>query len=119
MRGCPAVGSPTPSVTGKCRRRRSAQAGRPTACFGLRSVQGRAFRAAFAKERDDAKTYDTQAILLSAAAAYPDHGVLPPPDTISLKGAALDRTLRALVAVASLPDAGHRLASAGGGVRPA
>ena len=40
---------------------------------------------------------DTQAVLLSAAAARRDFSVLPPPDTVRLKGAALDRTLRALV----------------------
>ena len=43
------------------------------------------------------KLSDTQAVLLAAAAARPDLSVLPPPDTIRLKGAALDRTLRALV----------------------
>ena len=40
---------------------------------------------------------DTQAVLLAAAAPRRDFSVLPPPDTIRLKGAALDRTLRALV----------------------
>ena len=44
-----------------------------------------------------AKLSDTPAILLSAAAARRDFSVLPPPDTVRLKGAALDRTLRALV----------------------
>ena len=43
------------------------------------------------------KLSDTQAVLLAAAAARRDFSVLPPPDTIRLKGAALDRTLRALV----------------------
>ena len=40
---------------------------------------------------------DTQAVLLAAAATRRDFSVLPPPETIRLKGAALDRTLRALV----------------------
>ena len=43
------------------------------------------------------KLSDTQAVLLAAAAARRDFSVLPPPETIRLKGAALDRTLRALV----------------------
>jgi len=43
------------------------------------------------------KLSDTQAVLLAAAAARRDLSVLPPPDTIRVKGAALDRTLRALV----------------------
>jgi hypothetical protein len=38
---------------------------------------------------------DTQAVLLAAAAARGDLSVLPPPETVRLKGAALDRTLRA------------------------
>ena len=40
---------------------------------------------------------DTQAILLSAAAARTNLNVLPVPDTIRLKGGALDRTVRALL----------------------
>lgn len=40
---------------------------------------------------------DTQAVLLTAAAARHDLTVLPPPETIRVTGAALDRTLRALV----------------------
>ena len=40
---------------------------------------------------------DTQAVLLAAAAARPDLTLLPVPDTIRLKGAALDRTLRSLL----------------------
>ena len=43
------------------------------------------------------KLSDTQAVLLAAAATRRDFSVLPPPETIRLKGAALDRTLRALV----------------------
>ena len=43
------------------------------------------------------KLSDTQAVLLTAAAARRDLSVLPPPETIRLKGAALERTLRALV----------------------
>ena len=37
---------------------------------------------------------DTQAVLLTAAAARPDLNLLPVPDIVRLKGAALDRTLR-------------------------
>ena len=40
---------------------------------------------------------DTQAVLLTTAAARRDLTVLPPPETIWVTGAALDRTLRALV----------------------
>jgi len=43
------------------------------------------------------KLSGTQAVLLSAAAARRDLSVLPTPETIRLKGAALDRTLKALV----------------------
>ena len=43
------------------------------------------------------KLSDTQAVLLAAAAKRRDLSVLPPPETIRLKGAALERTLRALV----------------------
>ena len=43
------------------------------------------------------KLSDTQAVLLAAAARRRDLSVLPPPETIRLKGAALERTLRALV----------------------
>ena len=43
------------------------------------------------------KLSNTQVVLLSTAAARPNLSVLPPPDTIRLKDAALDRTLRALV----------------------
>ena len=44
------------------------------------------------------KLSDTQAALLAAAAARPDLSVLPPPETLGLKGAALERTLKALSA---------------------
>ena len=40
---------------------------------------------------------DTQAVLLTAAASRPDLNLLPVPDTVKLKGAALDRTLKALL----------------------
>lgn len=40
---------------------------------------------------------DTQTVLLAAAAARPDLSLLPVPDTIRLKGAALDRTIVALL----------------------
>jgi len=39
---------------------------------------------------------DTQAVLLAAAAARSDRSVLPPPDTLKLKGAALAQALKAL-----------------------
>ena len=42
------------------------------------------------------KLSDTQAILLAAAAARPDLSVLPAPETLRLKGAALERTLKVL-----------------------
>ena len=42
------------------------------------------------------KLSETQAVLLAAAAARPDLSVLPPPETLGLKGAALERTLKAL-----------------------
>ena len=51
---------------------------------------------------------DTQAVLLAAAAARRDFSVLPPPDTIRLKGAALDRTLRALVTRGLIAEAAKR-----------
>ena len=40
------------------------------------------------------KLSDTQAVLLAAAAARPDLRVLPAPETLKLKGAALARTLQ-------------------------
>jgi predicted ArsR family transcriptional regulator len=42
------------------------------------------------------KLTDTQAGLLAAAAARSDLSVLPPPETLGLKGATLERTLKAL-----------------------
>jgi hypothetical protein len=42
------------------------------------------------------KLSDTQAVLLAAAAARSDRSVLPPPDTLRLKGAALAQALKAL-----------------------
>ena len=51
---------------------------------------------------------DTQAVLLAAAAARRECSVLPPPDTIRLKGAALDRTLRALVTRGLIAEAAKR-----------
>ena len=48
---------------------------------------------------------DTQAVLLAAAAARGDLSVLPAPETIRLKGAALDRTLRALAARGFIAEA--------------
>ena len=43
------------------------------------------------------KLSDTQAVLLAAAAARADLRVLPAPETLTLKGAALERTLQALL----------------------
>ena len=43
------------------------------------------------------KLSDTQAVLLAAAAARADLSVLPAPETLKLKGAALERTLKALL----------------------
>ena len=54
------------------------------------------------------KLSDIQAVLLAAAAARRDFSVLPPPDTIRLKGAALDRTLRALVTRGLIAEAAKR-----------
>ena len=44
------------------------------------------------------KLSDTQAVLLAAAAARADLSVLPLPAALKLNGAALERTLRALLA---------------------
>ena len=43
------------------------------------------------------KLSDTQAVLLAGAAARPDLTVLPAPGTLKLKGAALERSLQALL----------------------
>jgi len=43
------------------------------------------------------KLSDTQAVLLATAAARADLSLLPPPATLTLKGAALERTLSALI----------------------
>jgi hypothetical protein len=43
------------------------------------------------------KLSDSQAVLLATAAARSDLRVLPPPETLTLKGAALARTLSALI----------------------
>ena len=51
------------------------------------------------------KLSDTQAILLAAAAARPDLSVLPAPETLRLKGAALERTLKALRARGLITEA--------------
>ena len=56
------------------------------------------------------KLSDTQAALLAAAAARPDLSVLPAPETLRLKGAALERTLKALSArglIAAAPIEGR------------
>ena len=55
-------------------------------------------RAAFDKGTEVMpKLSDTQAVLLATAAARPDLSALPPPETLPLKGAALERTLSALI----------------------
>ena len=46
------------------------------------------------------KLSDTQAVLLAAAAERPDLTVLPAPETLSVKGAALERSLQALLRAA-------------------
>ena len=51
------------------------------------------------------KLSDTQAVLLAAAAARPDLSVLPAPETLRLKGAALERTLKALRARGLIAEA--------------
>jgi len=54
------------------------------------------------------KLSDTQAVVLAAAAARSDLSVLPAPETLRLKGAALERTLKALRArglIAAAPTA--------------
>ncbi len=56
---------------------------------GLRSVQGRASRAAPDRRIDTmSKLSETQAVLLSTAAARSDLSVLPAPDTLKVTGAA-------------------------------
>ena len=62
---------------------------------------------------------DTQAILLSAAAARPDLSLLPVPDAIRLKGGALDRTVKALLDRGFITDGtGPTAQPASGGNRP-
>ena len=58
---------------------------------------------------------DTQAILLSAAAARPDLSLLPVPDAIRLKGGALDRTVKALLDRGFITDGTGPTAQATGG----
>ena len=56
------------------------------------------------------KLSDTQAVLLATAAARADLSVLPLPAALKLNGAALERTLRALVdrgLIAEVPTAGR------------
>ncbi len=65
------------------------------------------------------KLSDTQAVLLSAAAARPDLSVLPAPDTLKVKGAALERTLaamlrRGLIAKSAVNARGNARGRAGG-----
>ena len=43
------------------------------------------------------KLSETQAVLLSAAAARPDRSILPAPEALKMKGVALERTLEALL----------------------
>lgn len=51
------------------------------------------------------KLSDTQAIMLAAAAARPDLSVLPAPETLRLRGAAIERTLKALRARGLITEA--------------
>jgi hypothetical protein len=51
------------------------------------------------------KLSDTQTVLLAAAAARPDLSVLPAPETLRLKGVALQRTLQALLARGLIAEA--------------
>ena len=51
------------------------------------------------------KLSDTQAAVLAAAAARSDLSVLPAPETLRLKGAALERTLKALLARGLIAEA--------------
>jgi hypothetical protein len=56
------------------------------------------------------KLSDTQAVLLATAAARADLSVLPAPETIRLEGAALERSLGALLRrglIAEARIAGH------------
>ena len=62
------------------------------------SARPRLLRARSLEAKTMPKLSDTQAALLAAAAARPDLSVLPPPETLGLKGAALERTLKALSA---------------------
>jgi Protein of unknown function (DUF3489) len=60
------------------------------------------------------KLSDTQAVLLSAAAARPDLSVLPAPETLKVKGAVLERTLAAMLRrglIATPPINGRGIAS--------
>jgi Protein of unknown function (DUF3489) len=56
------------------------------------------------------KLSDTQAVLLATAAARADLSVLPAPETRQLQGAALERTLTALIRrglIAEVPESGR------------
>ena len=58
------------------------------------------------------KLSDTQTVLLATAAARPDRSILPAPETLKVKGAALERTLavllrHGLIAQASPGDEGQ------------
>jgi hypothetical protein len=78
---------------------------RASASAGLRIPRPR-----WPKEMTMPKLSDTQAVLLAAAAARVDLAVLPLPTTLKLNGAALERTLSALLArglIAEAPDAGR------------
>ena len=60
------------------------------------------------RERMVPKLSDTQAVVLAAAAARSDLSVLPAPEALRLKGAALERTLKALLGrglIAAAPTA--------------
>ncbi|TPE48944.1 DUF3489 domain-containing protein [Amaricoccus solimangrovi] len=52
------------------------------------------------------KLSDAQAALLTAAAVRPDLNIFPVPETVRLRGAALDRTLRALLSRGLIRESG-------------
>jgi hypothetical protein len=54
------------------------------------------------------KLSETQTVLLSAAAARPDHRILPAPEKLKVKGAAFERTVAALLRQGLIAQAGVR-----------
>ena len=95
-------------VSGGDRRRNVARRRRPAGPpFGPSVSTGtRIPRARWLKEKTDAEALRyTQAVLLAASAARPDLSVLPVPATLKLKGAALERSLRAMLDRGLIADA--------------